>query len=573
MKIPKKFLFFVFAVALLFFGIRISFAQVTTGAIQGYKVDQNGSVSDSGATITIAAIGSFSGNPYNSGQIAAATYTVSSSQPSGYTVSYSTNPGGGATTYLSGSSVVVSVSAGGTVNLWWKYTPVAAPTTGAGLSGMTNVYSPSVVNSNGIKKMWMGGWLTEGDIGPDKIYQSQFFSSGWSRPAPLNWTNAGYSPGLKPGYHSNDPSVVSDQIRGALLMYYTALSNQAAQPPFQLNQHAVGLAISLDDGGAWTDQGIVMNPTESGDGQGVWSPGAVVVGDEIWVYYHTGTQDFSQPINFRQRFSSDGRTKNGSPERLRFINGTGTVLVSNLDVTRQGTRFIMVANTLDLKSIVRYVSQDGLTWTTETGVSNPLVATTNGFVLTPHLEFLSSDRFQVYYGRDTGGGSHEILSVEFSQPTASVGATSAVTSISPSIPTPLVSVSESAPSTNNQQAIQTLLDQIRVLQMQIDQLQEVQTSAAPPVVSSTDSGLNGNKTEEFSYIFNYNLYYGLMNNSDVRALQNVLSLQRIYTGPITGNFLKLTLRAVKDFQITYGISATGFVGPLTRKKLNEFSSH
>lgn len=65
-----------------------------------------------------------------------------------------------------------------------------------------------------------------------------------------------------------------------------------------------------------------------------------------------------------------------------------------------------------------------------------------------------------------------------------------------------------------------------------------------------------------------NLSYG-MTGSAVTALQQFLATQGDYTGPVTGNFLKLTFQAVKQFQISNNISpASGYFGPLTRAKAN-----
>lgn len=74
-------------------------------------------------------------------------------------------------------------------------------------------------------------------------------------------------------------------------------------------------------------------------------------------------------------------------------------------------------------------------------------------------------------------------------------------------------------------------------------------------------------------LFNRNLAFGLRNDQDVIALQKILAAEKLYTGPITGNFFQLTLQAVKKFQKKYRISRTGFVGPLTRKKLQKTTSN
>ena len=72
---------------------------------------------------------------------------------------------------------------------------------------------------------------------------------------------------------------------------------------------------------------------------------------------------------------------------------------------------------------------------------------------------------------------------------------------------------------------------------------------------------------------------GLNNNRDVIALQFLLASKGFYppTGlslnqcPTSGSFGNCTLSAVKSFQKNYDIvPASGFVGPLTRSKLNDF---
>ena len=73
----------------------------------------------------------------------------------------------------------------------------------------------------------------------------------------------------------------------------------------------------------------------------------------------------------------------------------------------------------------------------------------------------------------------------------------------------------------------------------------------------------------FSYTFTRNLRYGMNNDPDVRALQIALKNESIFSIAPTGNFYSITLNSVRRFQIKYGISATGFVGPLTRDKLNK----
>ncbi|MDO8600099.1 MAG: Ig-like domain-containing protein [bacterium] len=108
---------------------------VTPSTIQGYKIDSSGAVfSSPGATITVTG-SSFNQsygpitNPYFAQQIPAGNYTVTSSVPTGYTVSYSLcyncannadpHP---ASSYVADSSVSVNAPAGGYADVWWKYT-------------------------------------------------------------------------------------------------------------------------------------------------------------------------------------------------------------------------------------------------------------------------------------------------------------------------------------------------------------------------------------------------------------------------------------------------------------------
>jgi hypothetical protein len=70
--------------------------------------------------------------------------------------------------------------------------------------------------------------------------------------------------------------------------------------------------------------------------------------------------------------------------------------------------------------------------------------------------------------------------------------------------------------------------------------------------------------------FTGNLHFGLQNNPQVTQLQEFLTAQGLYSGPVTGNFYSLTMSAVKAFQTQRGISpASGYFGPLTIAAANE----
>lgn len=104
--------------------------------------------------------------------------------------------------------------------------------------------------------------------------------------------------------------------------------------------------------------------------------------------------------------------------------------------------------------------------------------------------------------------------------------------------------------------MQKLLDEIASLKQQIALLQSP---------NSTSSGAS------MCAAITTNLYIGLVNNNQVSCLQSFLTSQGSSIYPqalITGNFGSLTKSAVILFQKKYAIAQTGFVGPLTRQKIN-----
>ena len=70
-----------------------------------------------------------------------------------------------------------------------------------------------------------------------------------------------------------------------------------------------------------------------------------------------------------------------------------------------------------------------------------------------------------------------------------------------------------------------------------------------------------------TFRFTKTLRYG-SEGEDVTELQNRLTAEGVYSGPITGYFGPLTEAGVKAFQAKYDIEQAGVVGPLTRAQLN-----
>lgn len=67
--------------------------------------------------------------------------------------------------------------------------------------------------------------------------------------------------------------------------------------------------------------------------------------------------------------------------------------------------------------------------------------------------------------------------------------------------------------------------------------------------------------------FMTDLAYGMTGSVEVMKLQEFLADEGLYSGPITGNFFSLTMKAVKAFQYREGIApAAGYFGPKTRAR-------
>lgn len=104
------------------------------------------------------------------------------------------------------------------------------------------------------------------------------------------------------------------------------------------------------------------------------------------------------------------------------------------------------------------------------------------------------------------------------------------------------------------------------------------TPASPNALSSTASAaaaqnarFNGQVLGVFAFNFTRGLVIG-SRGDDVIELQNRLTAEGVYTGPVSGYFGPLTFNAIKRFQKKYGISQVGIVGPKTRLTLNSDKS-
>ncbi len=99
---------------------------------------------------------------------------------------------------------------------------------------------------------------------------------------------------------------------------------------------------------------------------------------------------------------------------------------------------------------------------------------------------------------------------------------------------------------------------------------ETTTTTSSPV-ATTDTN-KGRVLGESIYFFAKNIRSGAQ-GADVIALQEFLRTEGLFTASTnTGHFGPLTLAAVKAYQAKNGLPVTGFVGEMTRAKLNAGSS-
>jgi hypothetical protein len=97
------------------------------------------------------------------------------------------------------------------------------------------------------------------------------------------------------------------------------------------------------------------------------------------------------------------------------------------------------------------------------------------------------------------------------------------------------------------------------------EIQSLETQLA--ALQSQVSGGTTATTASSQYDFTEFLSIG-SEDAQVTALQEQLTKDGLYTGPITGYFGALTEAAVSKFQAAHGIEVKGYVGPATRAALN-----
>lgn len=263
-----------------------------------------------------------------------------------------------------------------------------------------HLYSATVFENN----MLMGGWGSKEDFcqADDRLYASQFNGTNWSPPTPINWLNQA-RPGSKSGYHINDPTVIKHPVHNWHYMYFTALNNVFATPTEMTLRNWIGFASSSDGGKTWYDHDIILGQDNGLDQHGAVSPSALVSEAEqnIWLYYHTNWS----PQVFRSRFDLNGWQRLDTMVMKSMVGAP--LVLTNVDVIKDGSRYLMVGNDSTLKTVQMYVSLDGVYWRSWSPDQRPLIAIReatgqldpNITLLTPHLRKsnLAANTYDLYF--------------------------------------------------------------------------------------------------------------------------------------------------------------------------------
>lgn len=303
---------------------------------------------------------------------------------------------------------------------------------GAEISAATTTSSPQLVHSSILvvdsasqpsfnlygteiarNKIYMGGWASESNIGSDLLYSANVqFQAGvptlTGQLQPLRWSNAGYTPGIIPGYHVNDASVIDAPNNSWMFMYYTVLENRHGGTESQNYKNWLGFASSTDGGFTWQNHGPIIRQNNGINNGGAWAPSAIKESNHVRLYYHTGYKnclsDSDPCLGNRNPLPAQvlmSRMNNNGWGRLSthiIRDRQGRVLsLTNVDVIKTASnKYYLVGSTPDLLEIRLYESTDGLVFN---AVGNGRVARTQAgyWLTTPHLRAISSNVLEIAF--------------------------------------------------------------------------------------------------------------------------------------------------------------------------------
>lgn len=248
-----------------------------------------------------------------------------------------------------------------------------------------------------------GGWLSEGDIGPDVIYVSEVGNLSFA--VPLTWTN----PSFASQYHNNDPSVIGGPAGGAVFMYFTSLDNKYTSLEDITTHNMISLAISEDQGKTWTDKGEILPG---------WAPSALQMGKYIEVFYHN-----AEGVTEMSILCENGTSILSSPFVLQDVQHGHTMHLLNVSVIQLGQELIMVGNGgqdgTRFGDILGYEASvsDPLHWKPLLENGSVFLPGNANMLLTPEISSLGHGEFSLTYTEDLAHDVNGIFLPGISQET------------------------------------------------------------------------------------------------------------------------------------------------------------
>lgn len=312
------------------------------------------------------------------------------------------------------------------------------------------------------------------------------------------------------------------------------------------------------------------------------SPTSAKVGDTITIY---GTNLYGNGIVF------DGNNLSSYATNYGYPNTSGNSMTFTVPSTASvGSHFIQIeqkivgglSNSATL-NVMATLQMPTISYINPTSVKIGDTVTIYGSNLYGNGVVLDGTNLSTYvttYGYPNTSGNSMTFTVP---PTASIGSHTVKVeqrivggfsnSVALSVIAPQQTTSQTTTVSNTntqmQQTIQSLLDQIKVLQSRLSQMQSSQS-----VSSSNQSDNAPASTYNSCLTLSNNFGYrsrDAYTSGEVSALQDFLQTKGFLNSEPSGFFGLLTMGAVKDFQTANSIDPTGYVGPITRGKIRNLS--
>ena len=169
-------------------------------------------------------------------------------------------------------------------------------------------------------------------------------------------------------------------------------------------------------------------------------------------------------------------------------------------------------------------------------------------------------------GLSAGSATLSVCSSSGGCSTLSIAVNAAAQSVPVTTPPPTTTTQTTTATTPlNSAALNSILAQIQQLTTLLLQLENQAIAQLQQIGGSTTISSSGGSSGSRTFIENLSLG---STGSEVSALQQRLTSEGVYSGPINGSYGAATEKAVKAYQSSHGISPIGIVGPATRSALN-----